>query len=119
MPKKSPQQQNPLTPKSTPRNKDGQIIDKQNKPVGSKEARFYDTIDGDPKHQRYAELEVIINEFRVRGRLWAEPEEDPEVQETLDEFDALQKEIHPQISDKLSFHTEDWNEDEEQAHEES
>ena len=116
MPKKSPQQLNPLTPTTTPRNKQGQIIDKNNKAVGSKAARFYDPLDGDPKIRRYAELEEIINEFRVRGRLWAEPEEDPEVQKTLDEFDELQKEIHPQISNPLSFHHETWeDEDEEQA----
>ena len=108
---KSPQQKHPLTPKQTPRNKDGQILNKQNKPVGSREARFYDTIDGNPKSIRYAELEQMINEFRVRGRLWAEPEEDPEVQEILEEYDALQKEIHPQMSDKLSFHTEDWQDE--------
>lgn len=110
-PKLSPQQINPLTPKSAPRNKQGQILNKQNKPTGSKQPQFYDAIEDNPQRARYALLQSKIQEFRVRGRLWLEPEEDPEVQEVLDEFDKLEAELHPQLGDPLSFHQEKWEEE--------
>lgn len=108
----SPQKTNPLIPPDAPRDPATQrLIDPTtNKVVGSATAQFYEDAEIDPRHARLAEIEKKLDEWRCRGQLWTDYGEEDEVTKTLEEYEALQREIHPQLSDPLSFHGE-WDEE--------
>lgn len=95
----------PLIDPSLPRDpKTKQILDpKTSKPVGSSKPQFFEEIDLSGEHKRAKELEEQINEWRIRGQLWTEYDPDSHVTQALEEYDALQKKIHPQRSNPLSF----------------
>jgi hypothetical protein len=86
--------------------------------VGSKETHYYESIPDpheitkDEKEKKLQELEEVIEEYRIRGRLWNTDEEDPEVANTLQTYDDLAAEVR-MINDPLDFTDEDWSEDEE------
>jgi hypothetical protein len=99
----------PHTPKDP---ETGRILSRwTGKTVGSSQPSIYE-YQNDPDIVRFYELEEKLNELRGQNRLWNTEEEDPEVAATIKEYETLKAKAHPTLSDPLSFHNEDWDDEE-------
>jgi len=71
--------------------------------MGSKQIQFYDKKEDDPTALRIFEIEDLIQQWRVSGRLF---HDDEHVQQTLNEYDTLKL---AEANNPLDFSNEVWD----------